>query len=48
MAEPDLRERLTTFGFTPLSSSRAALAELIRADTVKFSELVRKTGATID
>jgi tripartite-type tricarboxylate transporter receptor subunit TctC len=48
MAEPDLRERLTTFGFTPLSSSRGALAELIRADTAKFAELVRKTGATID
>ena len=48
MAEPDLRERLTTFGFTPLQSTRAALAELIRADTAKFGELVRKTGATID
>ena len=48
VAEPDLRERLTTFGFTPLASSRAALAELIRADTAKFGELVRKTGATID
>jgi tripartite-type tricarboxylate transporter receptor subunit TctC len=48
MAEPDLRERLTTFGFTPLQASRAALAELIRADTAKFGELVRNTGATID
>jgi tripartite-type tricarboxylate transporter receptor subunit TctC len=48
LAEPDLRERLTTFGFTPLQASRAALAELIRADTAKFGELVRKTGATID
>jgi tripartite-type tricarboxylate transporter receptor subunit TctC len=48
VAEPDLRERLTTFGFTPLQSSRAAIAELIRADTAKFGELVRKTGATID
>ncbi len=48
MAEPDLRERLTTFGFTPLQASRAALTELIRADTAKFGELVRKTGATID
>jgi tripartite-type tricarboxylate transporter receptor subunit TctC len=48
LTEPDLRDRLTTFGFTPLSASRAALAELIRADTAKFGELVRKTGATID
>ncbi|HEX9432406.1 MAG TPA: tripartite tricarboxylate transporter substrate binding protein [Burkholderiales bacterium] len=48
LAEPDLRERLTTFGFTPLQASRAALADLIRADTAKFGELVRKTGATID
>ena len=48
LAEPDLRERLTTFGFTPLQALRAALAELIRADTAKFGELVRNTGATID
>ena len=48
LAEPDLRERLATFGFTPLPSSTGELQKLIRADTVKFAELVRKTGATID
>jgi tripartite-type tricarboxylate transporter receptor subunit TctC len=48
LGEPDIRERLATFGFTPLPSSRQQLAELIRADTVKFAELVKKTGATID
>jgi tripartite-type tricarboxylate transporter receptor subunit TctC len=48
LAEPDIRERLGTFGFTPLPSTTAQLAELIRADTVKYGELVRKTGATID
>jgi tripartite-type tricarboxylate transporter receptor subunit TctC len=48
LGEPDIRERLATFGFTPLPSSRAQLAELIRADTAKYAELVRKTGATID
>jgi hypothetical protein len=29
-------------------SSRSQLTDLIRADTAKFAELVRKTGATID
>jgi len=48
LAEPDIRERLATFGFTPLPSSTGELQQLIRADTVKFAELVRKTGATID
>jgi len=48
LAEPDVRERLTTFGFTPLPASTGELQSLIRADTTKFAELVRKTGATID
>ena len=48
LGEPDVRERLATFGFTPLPSSQQALADLIRADTAKYAELVRKTGATID
>src|SRR2546425_3104606 len=48
LAEPDVRERLTTFGFTPLPASSGELQSLIRADTAKFAELVRKTGATID
>ena len=48
LGEPDIRERLATFGFTPLPSSMGELQKLIRADTAKFAELVRKTGATID
>jgi tripartite-type tricarboxylate transporter receptor subunit TctC len=48
LGEPEVRERLGNVGFTPLPSTRQALAELIRADTVKFAELVRRTGATID
>ena len=48
LGEPDIRERLSTFGFTPLPSSRRELNDLIRHDTAKFAELVKKTGATID
>jgi tripartite-type tricarboxylate transporter receptor subunit TctC len=48
LGEPEVRERMANVGFTPLPSSQQALADLIRADTVKFAELVRKTGATID
>ena len=48
LGEPDIRERLATFGFTPLPSSPRELAELIRSDTKKYGELVRQTGATID
>jgi tripartite-type tricarboxylate transporter receptor subunit TctC len=48
LGEPDIRERLATVGFTPLPSSIGELQKMIRADTAKFSELVRKTGATID
>jgi tripartite-type tricarboxylate transporter receptor subunit TctC len=48
LGEADIRERLATFGFTPLPSSPRELGELIRADTQKYGELVRQTGATID
>jgi len=48
LGEAEVRERMANVGFTPLPSTQQALADLIRADTVKFAELVRKTGATID
>jgi tripartite-type tricarboxylate transporter receptor subunit TctC len=48
LGEADIRERLATFGFTPLPSSPRELGELIRADTQKYGALVRQTGATID
>ena len=48
LAEPEIRERLATFGFTPLPSSRQELRELTRRETVKFADLVKKTGAKID
>jgi len=48
LADPEIRERLATFGFTPLPSSRQELRELTRRETVKFADLVKKTGAKID
>ncbi|HUQ76400.1 MAG TPA: tripartite tricarboxylate transporter substrate-binding protein [Burkholderiales bacterium] len=48
LGEADVRERMGTFGFTPLPSSPQALGDLIRADTSKYADLVRRTGATID
>jgi tripartite-type tricarboxylate transporter receptor subunit TctC len=49
LASPAVRERLAAAGgLQPLATSPAEFAALIRADDVKFRELVRRTGARID
>lgn len=48
LGEPELRERLGMFGFAPLAASAREFSELIRADTAKYGEIVRQTGATVD
>lgn len=48
LGEVDFRDRLAIYGFTPLPSSPREFGELIRADSLKYGELVRKTGATVD
>jgi tripartite-type tricarboxylate transporter receptor subunit TctC len=46
--ESDVRERMTAVGFQPLTEPRDALVKLLQADTKKYAELVKRTGATID
>lgn len=48
LAEPDLRTRLNAFSFLPLPGSAQDMAELIRSETKKYAELVKRTGATED
>ena len=48
LSEPDVREKLANFGFVPLISTPQAVTELIRSDSVKFGDLVRRTGASAD
>jgi tripartite-type tricarboxylate transporter receptor subunit TctC len=46
LAKPDVLERMHFLGFEPAPSTPEQLAELIRSDTKRYAELVRRTGAT--
>ncbi len=46
LVDPDVLERLKTFGFEPKSTTPEQFAELIRSDLKRYTEIVRRTGAT--
>jgi tripartite-type tricarboxylate transporter receptor subunit TctC len=46
MADPEILERMKLFGYEPAPISPEQMAELIRTDTKKNAETVRRSGAT--
>ena len=44
----EVRERLATLGYDPQRHTPAAFAEMIKADIVKWSKVVRESGARAD
>lgn len=48
IAQPDVLERMKSFGYEPAPVTPEEMAEIIRADTKKNAEIVRRTGATAD
>jgi tripartite-type tricarboxylate transporter receptor subunit TctC len=48
LADPEVLEQLTRFGFEAAPGTPEQLADVIRAEEKKFAELVRRTGATAD
>jgi tripartite-type tricarboxylate transporter receptor subunit TctC len=48
MATPSLREQLLSLGIEPVFGTPEAFAALIRSETVKWAEIVRKSGATAE
>jgi tripartite-type tricarboxylate transporter receptor subunit TctC len=48
LADPDVQRQLTQFGFEAAPGTPEQFAEVIRSDARKYSELVRRTGATAD
>lgn len=48
LTAPEVVERMRVGGWEPTPSTPAELAELIRRDTRKYVDLVRRTGASID
>lgn len=48
LSDPGVLERMRAFGFEPLPTTPEQLTELIRADTLTYGDLVRRTGATAE
>jgi tripartite-type tricarboxylate transporter receptor subunit TctC len=48
MATPALREQLVSLGIEPVFGSPEAFAALIRSETVKWAEIVKRSGATAE
>ena len=48
MADPDVQQRLRVLGFEAAPASPEEVARLIREDTKKYGELVRRIGVTVD
>jgi tripartite-type tricarboxylate transporter receptor subunit TctC len=48
LADPEVQRQLEQFGFEAAPGTPEQLAEVIRSDTKKFAELVRRTGATTE
>jgi len=48
LADPDMLARMQLLGFEPFPMTPEQLAELIRTDTAKYADLVRRTGASAD
>lgn len=48
LGEPEVLDRLKTFGFEAAVVTPEQFAEVIRADQAKFADIVRRTGASAD
>jgi tripartite-type tricarboxylate transporter receptor subunit TctC len=48
MADPEILERMSLFGYEPAPSTPEEMAELIHVDIRKSAEIVRRSGATAD
>ena len=48
LAQPDMLERMRIFGYEPSPVTPEEMTEIIRADTRKNAEIVRRTGASAD
>lgn len=48
LQDKEIVDRFMAMGYTPAPSTPEQLAELIRVDTRKNAELVKRTGAKLD
>lgn len=47
-SSPDMADNFANFGFAPYPISPSTLAKLIETDTLKYAEMVKRTGASVD
>ena len=48
LATPDVKERMATFGFLPSALSAQQVADLMRADRMRYGEIVRRVKVSVD
>lgn len=48
LRQPDVAEKLAPFGFVPYPTTPAELTTLINSETVSYSDVVKRTGASAD
>ena len=48
MQRPEVTERLLAFGIEPLDEPPEAMASVIRTDTARWAEVIRRAGIRAD
>ena len=48
MKTPEMKERLSKLGAEPAGTTPAEFADLMKADTAKWSKVVKSSGARVD
>lgn len=48
LAEPDIREKFTSFGYEPFTATREQFGRYIKAESVRFADVIQKTKAALD
>ncbi|MEN9538829.1 MAG: hypothetical protein RLZZ126_1064, partial [Pseudomonadota bacterium] len=48
LAEPDIREKFISFGYEPFPANRDQFGQYIKAESVRFAEVIQKTKAALD
>jgi tripartite-type tricarboxylate transporter receptor subunit TctC len=48
LESPDLRERLTAIGVDPWPGTPEELANLVRSETARYSDLIKSIGLRLD
>ena len=48
LAEPDIREKFTSFGYEPFTATREQFGQYIKAESTRLAEVIQKTKAALD